>query len=871
MPWTTAVRRHAFPNGLTLLVEQVPGAEVVAVVTHVKAGYFDEPDEWVGIAHVLEHMYFKGTARRRPGDIARETQLVGGYVNAGTIYDKTVYYTVLPSADGALSRAVDIQADALMHSALDVEELGRELEVIIQEAKRKLDSPGAVVVERLYALLFQRHRMRRWRIGTEENLRRLTAADVRRYYESRYTPDRVIVGIVGDLDLEEAHDLAAAHYADWDRPARTVAGSPAETGERRSSFQVMHGDVERPLAEIGWRTVDTLHPDAAALDVAAMVLGSGRGSRLYGALREPGIAASAHASHYTPTEVGVFQVGLEVEAARLDEAVDVALRVVTGLRREPPVTLEIERARSLLSTRWARGFETMDGRASMLCEAEALGGYDLADELFERALAVTEDDVRRVADQYLDPGVANATVYLPEGTATGLQDSWPPRGEASVRLEVPAPVVAPRRGAGEAGSEELPGGVLYQAYDSTDLLLRSKSGSGLVTLLIHFPGVTTEETASNAGISTLLSRSALRGAGGLSGRELGFAAERLGSSLGAAVGADGMGWGITVARERTTEAAELLRRVAFEAELEDGVVELERTLQISDARQERDDMFRYPLQRVLREAYPADAYGLPSTGDPEQLRRVEPAHVREWAGSLSARRAVVVAVGDFTLGELARATEPLVARRGEVQTGLANATPEWMPGRAAESRRKQQTALAMAFPSSPFGSPDRYPLRVTAALLSGLAGRLFESLRERRALAYTVATIPWLALRAGVVLTYIATSPEREEEAREAMLEELGRLVREPPTGDELDRARNYAAGTEQVRRQTGAAIASEILKAWVGAAMDDMVEVPNRLRAVTTDQVVDVAERVFRADVRAEYVVRGGEGEGRLGKVGEG
>src|SRR3954462_410481 len=100
--FTSGVIRKVLPNGLTVLVQRDPSAPVISVVTHVKAGYFDEPDEWVGISHVLEHMFFKGTARRGPGDLARETQLLGGYLNASTIYDKTVYYTVVPSAGDSL-------------------------------------------------------------------------------------------------------------------------------------------------------------------------------------------------------------------------------------------------------------------------------------------------------------------------------------------------------------------------------------------------------------------------------------------------------------------------------------------------------------------------------------------------------------------------------------------------------------------------------------------------------------------------------------------------------------------------------------------------------------------------------------------------
>jgi zinc protease len=134
--WSAGVIREVLPNGLTLLVQRDVSAPVVAVVTLVKAGFFDEPDHWIGISHVLEHMFFKGTTRRGVGAIARETKAVGGYLNASTSYDHTSYFAVLPA--GGLAAALDIQSDALRNSAIDPHELARELGVIIQEAKRKL-------------------------------------------------------------------------------------------------------------------------------------------------------------------------------------------------------------------------------------------------------------------------------------------------------------------------------------------------------------------------------------------------------------------------------------------------------------------------------------------------------------------------------------------------------------------------------------------------------------------------------------------------------------------------------------------------------------------------------------------------------------
>src|SRR5919204_4717767 len=138
------VQRRTLPNGMRVLVRRD------------------------SIAPVLEHMFFKGTPRRAVGEIARQTKAVGGYLNAATIYDHTLYYAVVPSS--GFAAALDVQADAYRNSLIDDDELARELEVIIQEAKRKADNPGAVTIETLYELLHDRHRTRRWRIGREAGL-----------------------------------------------------------------------------------------------------------------------------------------------------------------------------------------------------------------------------------------------------------------------------------------------------------------------------------------------------------------------------------------------------------------------------------------------------------------------------------------------------------------------------------------------------------------------------------------------------------------------------------------------------------------------------------------------------------------------------
>src|SRR6476659_10152679 len=229
---SASVTRTVLPNGLKVLIRSDFSAPVVAIVTFVSAGYFDETDDIVGIAHVLEHMYFKGTPSRGVGEIAKETKAVGGYLNAATIYDHTVYYTVLPSS--GFERGLDVQADAYARSQIDAGELGRELEVIIQEAKRKADNPGAVATETFYELLHDRHRIRRWRIGREPGLRALTRDAMLRFYRNFYHPGNTVLTIVGAIDADEAMlDVARLYGA---LPAGTPVRTPGPVEEGLAGF-----------------------------------------------------------------------------------------------------------------------------------------------------------------------------------------------------------------------------------------------------------------------------------------------------------------------------------------------------------------------------------------------------------------------------------------------------------------------------------------------------------------------------------------------------------------------------------------------------------------------------------------------------------
>ena len=865
MRWTAGVRKEVLENGLTLLVQPDHSAPAVAVVTHVKAGFFDEPDRWIGISHVLEHMFFKGTPRRGVGAIARETKSAGGYLNASTTYDHTTYFTVLPASN--VATALDIQADALRHSLIDAGELSRELQVIIQEAKRKLDTPSAVAYETLHEVMFDRHRIRRWRIGHEDQLARLTRHDLRAYYESRYVPERAIVAIVGAVDADHALALARAAYGDWPRAAGAEDRSPEEPERREVRARTLRGDVTQAELVLGWRAVPPLHPDSPALDLAAAVLGSGRGSWLYRSLREPGIVTWAAAHNYAPTELGVFTISAELRPERLEAALTGAAEVVARLTTVGPTDDDLERARTLVRARWARRLESMEGRASALAAAEALEDFGLLDREYAMLAEVTAAQVRQAAARYLAPDRVAGVVYLPTDAGADLTADALGRTFAVTELKAAANGVAPRATPrppvpARATRER---GVAVTRLPGADLLVYRKSGVPLVTLGLYVPRQRFDPPGQ-AGLGSLLVRSAVRGAGDLDAGALAFAFERLGGSLATSSASDWLGLGASVLAEHLPEAATLLDLVFSHPHLRDEDVAAERGLMVAEAERVADDMFRYPFQLAFSAAFGEGGYGLPVGGLPETLPAITAADVRAWHEiALLGMRPVVLAVGDVDPDRASDQLAGVFGARPARAPAALDERVEWRAGAdepspsRVVSRDKAQAALAMAFPGPARRDRARAAAQVWGAVASGLGGRLFEALRDRRSLAYTVVATAWQKARGGSLLTYIATSPEREDEAREQMLLELDRFVREPVGEVELGQAVNYLAGQAEVGRQSAGAVLGELLEGWISAGtLRDFADPGAPFRAVSAEHIQEVAAASLDSDRRAEGIVRG-------------
>src|SRR5437667_1890507 len=299
---SSSAQKWFLPNGLTIVVQEDHSAPVASVQAWCATGSIDEDEHLgAGLSHILEHMLFKGTKTRSTNVIAQKIQDVGGYINAYTSFDRTVFWIDVPK-DG-IATALDVLADAMMNSTLPPEEYQKEQEVIRREFAMGLDDPDRMASLLLFATAYQRHPYRFPVIGELEIYNQLTQEQVMQYYKTRYVPNNLTFVVVGDVNGERVQqqlsDLFKA-YPEKSLKPDSIHGEPPQLGRRE-----VHKEFATELTHfsMAWHIPEVTSPDVPALDLLSTILGDGRSSRLYQRVREEaGLAFGISASSYTPVD-----------------------------------------------------------------------------------------------------------------------------------------------------------------------------------------------------------------------------------------------------------------------------------------------------------------------------------------------------------------------------------------------------------------------------------------------------------------------------------------------------------------------------------------------------------------------------------------
>src|SRR5690242_14941418 len=272
-------------NGLVVIVREDHSAPVVSAQAWCGTGSIHE-GRWLGagLSHVLEHMLFKGTTTRPGSRIDQEVQEAGGYMNAYTSFDRTVYYIDVPNTGARV--AIDILCDIMQHATLPPEELAKEMDVIRREMDMGQDDPGRRSSRRLFETAYTRSPYRYTIIGYPDIFNELKAADIQGYYADKYAPNNVFYVIVGDVKVDEVMAQIRNAYQPAKSRALPPVVLPEEPRQTAAREVVEEAPIELGHFHFAWHIPELRHPDVPALDVLAVLLGSGRSSRLFQQVRE---------------------------------------------------------------------------------------------------------------------------------------------------------------------------------------------------------------------------------------------------------------------------------------------------------------------------------------------------------------------------------------------------------------------------------------------------------------------------------------------------------------------------------------------------------------------------------------------------------
>jgi zinc protease len=418
-------RLTTLDNGLRILTLVDRTTPVVSFQSWVDVGSGDEA-RWTGLAHLFEHMMFRGS-ENVPGDLRdRLLKERGASGNAFTSSDVTVYFEDATSEH--LPLVIDLEADRLRYLVISPEVLDTERQVVLEERRmRSEDNAQGRLIESLLALAFLAHPYRTPTIGWQSDVEQVDAETCREFFRSYYVPNNIVISIAGHFDEEAALARLRARLGSLPRapePPRNPTQEPRQRGERRA---VVHVPVRAPLVGVAWHAPPSGHPDGYALDALGEVLSAGRTSRLVRSLVYEGQEAiSAYGGYWELDRAGLFYAGAGVrpgvEPGRVERGL---LAGVEALRAAPPSTAELEKAKRGLEVSLIGSLDTAHALASRNAQDTlTFGRIRSLDERLAGIRAVTAADVQRVARTYLRPDGRSVVHVLPgDGDQNGDGDA----------------------------------------------------------------------------------------------------------------------------------------------------------------------------------------------------------------------------------------------------------------------------------------------------------------------------------------------------------------------------------------------------------------------------------------------------------------
>jgi len=828
-----SIEKRRLSNGLEVIFVPTPGMDVVALQGWIRFGAADEPIEAAGIAHLFEHLLFKGTETRGVGQIANDIENLGGDVNAFTTYDCTVMHLTL-GKDSA-NEGLEILADSLQNSVVDPDEFEREREVILEEIKRRNDNPGAAASDLLRSHLFGAHPYSRPVIGYSSVIEKISRDEVMKIYKSYYNAKNLYLTLAGDFDIPETLKTLEKLFS---KLPTGPAGNPrAPIGGRASASEYRHHNTPDAHLSFAWRVPQMTHPMTPALDALALILGQGESSRLYERLViDKQLVRSVGSYSWSPRDTGAFEIHVKTPPGTASKNYNKILELIDSVLALPITTRELEKVKANMIAQNAYSRETVDGLAERFGYAQAIA--DDANFDFEYTKRVNElktDDLEMAKKEFLGWDKVIATGILPKGEKLPLY-------------------IPPKKSNKKTAPRTWAGGVNKCEIGDYTILAKKVSHAPIVSLRWNALGGCRIEKDAEAGTGSLWARLITEGAVDSSGKtwkqkEINALVDYLGASLGSSHGKGSSGLSFDCLSKDFETMANLTTAMASEPLFEKNILEAEKKRILTDIRSALDSPGAVLGNMFYSKIFPKHSYGRDRFAEAKKIPKLNSGNLEKLHSKIFSQKQVISVVGDvepesvflYFEKQLEKSKQKLSSEL--LKKKKINHTTKPKP--EVKTLDKEQSHIQLGFPTFDIRHEDRWAISGLSGLLSGQGGRLFIELRDKLSLCYSVGCSHFEGIDGGFFSFYIGTSPEKEEKAMEAFQIEIDKIIDKGVTADEWERARRYILGSKKIEDQRISPQALELsLTELYGLGFEESLQFEAHMNEVTHKDISEVARK---------------------------
>ena len=847
------ITEYQLPNGLRVLLfpdasKPTATVNITYFVGSAKEGYGE-----TGMAHLLEHMVFKGSTHHT--NIPQELTAHGARPNGTTWLDRTNYFETVPAGDTTLAWALDLEADRMVNSFIADKDLRTEFSVVRNEFELGENSPFNVTMERAMSTAYLWHGYGRSTIGNRSDIENVPIPRLQGFYRRYYQPDNAMLVVAGKFDEARTLALIEDKFGRIPRPTRTLDASytvePVQDGERSVTVRRV-GDVQ--LAFALYHVPASTHTDYAAIQVLSEVLGNEPSGRLYQALVVPKRAASAGAFSFETHDPGILFTFAQV---RKEDSLAVAERVLIATldaaAHTAPTAAEVDRAKTSLLTQWDLAFNNSEGIALQLSESGASGDWRLLFVQRDRIKQVTPTDVQRVAAAYLKADNRTTALFVPTASPE--------------RAEIPATPNVETIVAGYKGNAAIAAGEVFDpspaVVDARTTRTRLASGLQLALLSKKTRGgtVTAAFTLRTGDESSLQGRAAaaevaaqmiLRGTRALTRQQVKDSLDKLKANVYVYGGATQVSGAIETTREHLPAALRLVAQSLREPALDAKEFELlrsEQLAQLDEQRAEPTALGSIAYQRTVNphpRGHPLAVRTLDEhTSD---LRALTADDVRRFHHDFyGASAGELTIVGDFDRPQLAALADTLFGGWKSATAYRRVPAPYTAVAAGTQSILTPDKANAFLLAGTNVrlrdDDPD-YPALVLANYMVGggfLNSRLATRIRQKEGISYGVGTqfqASPLDSSANFT-TYAIYAPQNVDRLERAFREELARAAKDGFTADEVAQAKAGWLQNRQTNRAQDAGLARALgMQLYLGRTTAWDAGVEARVAALTPEQV---------------------------------